>query len=174
MTYIVILKTSQVVSSASGTMTVELFEYPSSWRGSIFCSDNDYHFTTHPGKCWPELLEPYVAICVSSPQTECIMQDIYHKINCIDRRLKVGLLSGLCLCVNVDPRVVGKFLAVGADPNTRCFFGPRNNSVLEGGNALHFAVHRRHFAVADVLVDVVADPNAKTARGKTALDLIPN
>jgi hypothetical protein len=150
-------------------MTSNLFKYPSAWNGGVSCSTNDYGVDKPEN--WPELLKPYLAVCVSSPKTEYVMRDLYHKINCIDHRLGLGLLPGLCMCSNVKVRWVEKFLGLGADPNTPCF--GHSESVLEGGNALHFAVHRRLYDVADVLLDVVADPNAKTARGKTALDLIP-
>jgi hypothetical protein len=150
-------------------MTSELFKYPPEWNGGISCSANDYYVNA-PQK-WPELVKPYLPICVSSPKTEYVMRDLYHKINGMDHCLGRGLLPGLCRCDTVFTFWVEKFLSVGADPNTPCF--GQGESILEGGNALHFAVYYKHFAVADVLLDVVADPNAKTARGKTALDLMP-
>jgi hypothetical protein len=150
-------------------MALHLFQYPSKWEGGISCSTNDYQVNTP--EQWPELLQSYLAICVSSPKTEYIMSDLYHKINCIDHRLQLGLLHGLCLCGGTLARTVEKFLSLGADPNTRCF--GHSESVLEGGTALHFAVNLKQFAVAELLLEVVDDPNARTAEGKTALDLIP-
>jgi hypothetical protein len=154
----------------SGTMASELFKYPAKWKGGISCSTNDYFIDT-PAQ-WPVLLKPYLGVCVSSSKTEYIMRDLNQKINCIDHRLGLAFLPGLFMCSRpLDTRWVQNFLSVGVDPNTRCF--GHSESRLEGGNALHFAVHCEHFEEADMMLDAIADPNAKTAQGKTALDLFP-
>jgi hypothetical protein len=130
-----------------------------------------------------ELLRPY-QVGVHNSETEAVMFDLTCKINTYDPVMGTNVLHGHLLYhsqTKEDLDLLKLFLELGADPDAPFSKKWESKSKgidaaakLDGGNALHFAVHRDLPDAVAMLLDVGVNTKRTTKDGNTPFDLSVN